>query len=383
MGEGVTGPVDVAPLFRPLTVGSVTLPNRFVLPGMQRRWVVGGSPLARLGSYYRRRVEGGAGLVISESTAVDHPSATRTDFFARMDASSFDAWRGIVGEVKAAGGHMLIQLFHEGAMREHGGDGPYAAIPSLSPSGLVASARASGRAATLEEISAIRDAFVRSARLAQDAGADGVEVHGAHGFLLDQFLWSATNLRTDDYGGSIEGRTRLPAEIVRGIRAACGDDFVISFRFSQWKEKDYAARIAADSTELGAILLSLRAAGVDMLHASTRRFWKPEWPESDLNLAGWAKAVSGLPTATVGSVGLTFDVTDSFAGRDGDAAIEQGLRELVQRFERDEFDLISVGRSQIADPQWVSKVRAGEWDRIRTFTREHLRDPDGSVEARV
>ncbi|HWW63381.1 MAG TPA: 12-oxophytodienoate reductase [Sphingomonadaceae bacterium] len=372
--------VDVGPLFAPLTLGGITLPNRFVLPGMQRGWCVDGAPSARLVAYYRRRVEGGVGLVISESVAVDHPSATQTEMFARLIPDTLAAWRSCVSAVKEAGGHMLLQLWHEGAIRKEGGDGPWARYPTLSPSGLAHGARANGRAATIEELGAIRDAFVRSARLAQEAGADGVEVHGAHGYLLDQFLWAVTNRRDDGYGGDeMRDRVRLPAEIVAGIRAACGPDFVISFRFSQWKEADFGARIAQDTAELGIMLAALRAAGATVLHASTRRFWEAEWPGSDLNLAGWARKLSGLPAITVGSVGLSADVMESLFGEEVSGQVEAGVRELTRRFAGQEFDLVSIGRSLIADPDWVKKIRAGDFDAVRIFARSDLALPDADM----
>lgn len=372
--------IDVSPLFTPLTIGSRTLPNRFVLPGMQRGWCVDGAPDDRLGAYYRRRVEGGVGLIISESVAVDHPSATQTEVFARLIPSTVEAWKACIGRVKDAGGTIILQLWHEGAIRKEGGEGPWASHPTLSPSGLAYAGRENGRAATGEELAAIRDAFIRSAVLAQQAGADGVEVHGAHGYLLDQFLWGVTNRRDDGYGGDdVRDRVRLPAEIVSGIRAACGPNFLISFRFSQWKEADFTARVAPTPDDLAALTATLREAGVDLLHASTRRFWEPEWPGSDLNLAGWTKRLSGVPTITVGSVGLSTDVMSGFFGEQVDARIEEGLRELVGRFARGEFDLVAIGRSLISDPDWVSKIRDGDYAAIRTFSREDLKLPDAEM----
>ncbi|MEZ5893767.1 MAG: hypothetical protein R3C58_11585 [Parvularculaceae bacterium] len=242
--------IDSAPLFTPFRIGGVTLPNRFVMPGMQRNWCEGGKPLPILKDYYRRRVEGGVGLVITESLAVDHPSATNSPAFARLNPATADAWGECVRDVKSAGGHILMQLWHEGALRKEGGDGPDANAPTLSPSGLAFPGKANGRAATLEEIIGLRDAFVRSAALAKDIGADGVEIHACHGYLLDLFLWPATNLRRDEYGGPIENRARLHAEIIKGVRDACGPDFVISIRYSQWKEANYDAKVAETSAEL-------------------------------------------------------------------------------------------------------------------------------------
>lgn len=372
--------IDLEPLFTPLRLGRTTLPNRFVLPGMQRGWCENGEPSARLSDYYCRRVEGGVGLIISESVAVDHASATQTDLFARLTDATFEAWRDTVAAVKGAGGNMILQLWHEGAIRKEGGDGPWSRYPTLSPSGLAHTGRSNGRAATLDELHDIREAFVRSALLAKAAGADGVEVHGAHGYLLDQFLWAGTNRRNDGYGGDdMAHRVRLPAEIVAGIRAACGPDFIISFRFSQWKEADFSARIAATPDELKIMLDALAQAGVTVLHASTRRFWEPEWPGSDLNLAGWSRALSGLPVITVGSVGLSTDVMGGFLGEAVEGRVRQGVRELAKRFGAGEFDLVSVGRSLIADPDWVRKVRRGDYDAVKIFSRADLALPEAEA----
>jgi len=376
----MTALIDTSPLFAPATLAGVTLPNRFVLPGMQRGWCRDGAPDDRLGAYYRRRVEGGVGLVISESVAVDHPSATQNELFARLIPATLDAWKACVGTVKDAGGTMILQLWHEGAIRKEGGQGPWSAHPTLSPSGLAYRERINGRAATTDELAHIRDAFIRSARLARAAGADGVEVHGAHGYLLDQFLWPVTNRRDDGYGGDdIAARVRLPAEIVAGIRDACGPDFLISFRFSQWKEADFAAKVAATPDELAIMTNAIRHAGADLLHASTRRFWEPEWPGSDLNLAGWTRKVSGLPAITVGSIGLSADVMATFMGETIDGRVEQSLRELVDRFNRDEFDFVAVGRSLISDPDWIRKIRAGHYGEVRIFSRGDLKLGDGDL----
>lgn len=376
--------IDSSGLFEPITLAGHTLPNRFVLPGMQRGWCVDGAPDERLASYYRRRVEGGVGLIISESVAVDHPSSTQTEMFARLTPATAESWKRCIGEVKGAGGTMILQLWHEGAIRQEGGAGPWASYPTLSPSGLAYRDKANGRAATTDEVMHIRDAFIASARIAADAGADGVEVHGAHGYLLDQFLWPVTNHREDGYGGeAMADRVRLPAEIVAGIRAECGPDFIISFRFSQWKEADFEAHIAPGPDELATMTGALRDAGVSVLHASTRRFWEAEWPRgehaSDLNLAGWAKKLSGLPTITVGSVGLSTDVMAGFFGEDVTGQVEQGVAELVRRFGAGEFDMVAIGRSLISDPDWVLKVRDGNYDAVRIFSRDDLKLPDAEL----
>ena len=121
------------------------------------------------------------------------------------------------------------------------------------------------------------------------------------------------------------------------------------------------------------MLRLLREAGVDMFHASSRRFWTAEWPGSDRSIAGWTRALSGLPTITVGSVGLDKDVMESFT-TEGEArsTVAASLIELSRRLAAGDFDLVSVGRSLIGDPDWVAKVRNGDHAAIRSFRRDDL-----------
>ncbi|MDE3170343.1 MAG: 12-oxophytodienoate reductase [Acidobacteriota bacterium] len=365
--------LDLAPLFTPFAIKGLKLPNRFVMPGMQRQWCDDGVPQPRLAEYYRQRVEGGVGLIITESCAVDHPSSTQTPMFCRINDSTMRAWQRCFDAVNRAGGRMLLQLWHEGAMRKEGDNGYYAQFPTLSPSGLVHAGKPNGRAASVEDLEAIRDAFVRGALAARELGAAGAEVHACHGYLLDQFLWAETNRRTDGYGGDdIRDRVRFPAEIVAAIRAAVGENFPISFRFSQWKEVNYKARIAPTPDDLRTMLGILRAAGVDVFHASARYFWIPEWPDSDWGVAGWTKSHTDAPVIGVGSVGLDTDVMDNFFGKEAKSTGEAGLQELLRRFNNGEFDLISVGRSLIGDAAWVNKVRDGRLSEIRMFTKKDV-----------
>jgi 2,4-dienoyl-CoA reductase-like NADH-dependent reductase (Old Yellow Enzyme family) len=151
-----------------------------------------------------------------------------------------------------------------------------------------------------------------------------------------------------------------------------GPEFVISFRFSQWKEVDYEARIAPTWQDLQVMLSELRAAGVDIFHASARRFWIPEWPNSDLGIAGWTKSLTDAPVIAVGSVGLDTDVMENFFGKEARPTGEPGLRELLRRFNNREFDLVAVGRGHIGDPDWVKKIAQGQCDDIRPFTKQDL-----------
>ncbi|MDM0119993.1 hypothetical protein [Variovorax arabinosiphilus] len=150
-------------------------------------------------------------------------------------------------------------------------------------------------------------------------------------------------------------------------RKAVGPDFPIIMRVSQWKQQDLTVRLAPpqDMTDW---LLPLVEAGVDVLHCSQRRFWEPEFPELDgvngLNCAGWAKKLTGATTISVGSVGLDGDVLNAFAGKGSKAA---SVQRLVERMERNEFDLIAVGRALLGDPDWISKIQSGDYTNLKGF----------------
>lgn len=363
--------IDVSPLFQPLRIRDVELPNRFVMPAMTTQSAPGGEPTADTADYFRARVEGGTALIISGAAAVDHPSATWQDAAALVTREKIAGWRRCIQEVRQAGGVFLVQLWHEGAIRKQGGGGPHPDAPSLSPSGLFKAGGENGQAATLAEIEELKQAYARSAQIAVEAGAHGVELHAAHGYLLDQFLWADTNLRDDDYGGALfANRVRFVAEVVEEVRRAIGPAPLISVRFSQWKEVDYEAKIFQTPEELRMFVEAMEAAGADLLHPSTRRVLKAEWPDSDLGLAGWTKSMTSLPVIAVGSVGLSVDLMETFFGEtDSELVIHDNLDRMVARFLDGEFDLVAIGRSNLADPDWVEKVRQGHYASIRPFSK--------------
>jgi 2,4-dienoyl-CoA reductase-like NADH-dependent reductase (Old Yellow Enzyme family) len=362
--------IDVAPLFTPFTIKGMTLPNRFVMPAMQRGWSEAGRPTRRMVEYYRERAAGGVSLIIGESAAVDHPASSDQPSASYLFGDALDGWGECIEAVHQAGGRMFCQLWHEGAVRkpiERGGR----VIPSVSPSGIVQKGVENGVAATAKDLEEIREAFVRSALSAKKIGADGIELHCAHGFLLDLFLWAESNVRTDGYGGAdIRHRARFIVELVEAVRKAVGPDFPISLRFSQFKEVDFEARIVDTIEELKILTGLLRKAGVDIFHPSTRRFWLPGMPGSDRTLAGLVKSVTDAAVIAVGSVGLDRDVFANHFGEDAETSGEGGVRQLMDCFNRGDFDLIAVGRAIIGDAQWVQKLREGRYDEMRRFTKE-------------
>ncbi|MDX1890988.1 NADH:flavin oxidoreductase [Mycolicibacterium sp. 050158] len=344
--EGVT------PLFAPLTVRSMTIPNRFAMAPMTRQASPGGVPGPDVAEYYGRRAAGGVGLIITEGVRLGDPAAGFPEAIPTLvGADALAGWRLVTEKVHAGGAVIAAQLWHQGAERS-AEDG----VAPVSPSGVDGRGRAKGRALEADELADVAELFAVAARNARDAGFDAVEVHGAHGYLLDEFFWEKTNSRTDVHGGSLANRTRFPAEVVTAIRAAVGGDFPIIFRFSQWKGSDYDATIAADPNELQELLAPLVDAGVDVFHPSTRRHYAAAFPDVDpvLSLAGWTKKVTGTPVIAVGSVGLDTAFRDegprtSIAPADADRVVAQ--------FEAGEFDVVAIGRALLADPAWVNRLR--------------------------
>ncbi|WP_399206411.1 NADH:flavin oxidoreductase [Streptomyces sp. SLBN-134] len=370
----VTSPETVARaaevLSRPVSLNGLTVPNRIAMAPMTRMFSPGGVPGEDVVSYYSRRAAAGVGLIVTEGTYVGHESAGLSDRVPRFHgAEQLAGWAKVAEAVHAAGGTIVPQLWHIGMVRKEG-QAPYPDAPAVGPSGLrMDGGEGAGKAMTQGDIDDVVAAFAQAAADAERIGFDGVELHGAHGYLIDQFLWSGTNRRTDAYGGDPVARARFAAEIVAAVRGAVSPGFPVLFRYSQWKQDAYDARLARTPQELEAILAPLAAAGVDAFHASTRRYWLPEFEDSDLNLAGWTKKLTGRPAITVGSVGLNGEFLKAFQGEGAELG---SLDNLLDRMERDEFDLVAVGRALLQDPQWAAKVLAGRFDELAPYDAASL-----------
>ncbi len=372
-----SAPASFAALFTRFTLNGLELPNRIVMAPMTRNFSPRGVPGPDVAAYYRRRAEGGVGLIITEGTSPNHPEAANMPQIPHLYGDEvLTAWSRVVSEVRAAGGHIFSQIWHVGAVQ--GQTDPKLPAAPVSPSGFLKPGTKIGEPISLAEIDSLIQAYGDAAEAAQHAGFHGIEIHGAHGYLIDQFFWAGTNRRTDQYGGDIAARTRFAVEIIRECRRRTGKHFPIVLRFSQWKLQDYSARLVGTPQELARFLNPLAAAGLDAFHCSTRRFWEPEFDGSDLNLAGWTKKITGMPTITVGSVSLTVDFVDSFRGVQDTAAINGSGRtahisRLVEMLARGDFDLVAVGRALLADPAWAAKIRDGQFDQLRVFTPEALK----------
>jgi len=375
-GGGTVPAAEIAPLFDPLTIGSLTVPNRFVMSPMTRSFSPGGVPGPDVAAYYRRRAEGDVGLIITEGVGVPHEAALGDsgvdgNAIPVMDGdAALLAWKKVVDDVHAAGGRIAPQLWHQGVMREPG-TGPYPYAPSVRPSGIwgpldrmasvpcdfIARVAAPTSPATDSEIADIIAAFGIAAANARSIGFDAIAIHAAHGYLIDTFLWDETNLRDDCWGGDLDRRSAFAAALVREVRAAAGDQMPIIFRFSQWKQQDFKGRIAHTPRQLEALLGPIADAGADVFDASQRFFDRAEFDGSPMNLAGWARKVTGKMSMTVGGVGQSGGMYDAQNGGQSDAS--NNLPRVAARLVNDEFDLVAVGRALLGDPQWVRRARAG------------------------
>jgi len=257
--------------------------------------------------WYAERAKGGVGLVIVEAVWVDRFSDER---FARQ-------LRSLSLKIHEAGAATAIQLFKR---------------PMVGGKPVSICGEAGLRQITTEELAAIPGEFAAAAKAAQNAGFDGAEIHGAHGFFLNQFFSPKTNRRTDAYGGSLEGRSRLGLESARAARQAVGDDFLLFYRHTP----EQGAPDGYTLSDSIAFCQKLVAAGVDVLDISpsTRR------GSAHAGLAGAIKKAVSAPVIAVG-------------GMNDPAAAEAALS-------NGSCDLCAIGRGLIADAHWVEKVKAGK-----------------------
>ncbi len=363
--EGPDAASAYEPFFRPFTIerGGLTLRNRLAMAPMTRRLAPDDRvPTEAMAAYYGRRAEGGVGLIVTEGTHIDDEGAPDSENVPGMFTDDqAEGWRAVTGAVHEAGGAIACQLWHTGrlAMRPIGPS----AIPAEKRGG---GFRATPRRMTVRDIETIAERFAESARLAKQAGFDSVEIHGAHGYLLDSFLSPLANKRTDHFGGGFNQRMRFPIMVCEAVRDAVGDDYPVMYRFSQWSIDDYAAMTYPNPEVLGMWVEALRAATMDVLHVSTRDCTAPGFRGSEKTLAGWTRELSGLPTIAVGRVGSSSGMNEGDFVPISDPAPAAAL------IERGEADMVAVGRGLLANPDWAHLVRDGRWGELRPYDRAML-----------
>lgn len=221
-------------LFDPLQLGQMHLPNRVVMAPLTRNRAPGAIPTPLMQTYYAQRAS--AGLLVTEATAISHQGQGYADVPGLYAPEQVAGWRGVTDAVHAAGGRIVVQLWHVGRVShtdlQPGNGAPVApsAIAAKTKTVLLREGRpvfedtSTPRALALEELPGIVDDYRRAALAAIEAGFDGVEIHAANGYLLDQFLKTGANHRTDAYGGSIANRARLLLEVVDAVVGAIGGE---------------------------------------------------------------------------------------------------------------------------------------------------------------
>lgn len=323
----------------------IELRNRFALAPMTRVSATeDGRATQEMAAYYETFAEGGFGLLITEGTYTD--TAFSQGYLHQpgiADEAQAAAWRPVVDRAHAAGARVVLQLMHAGAVAQGNRFRDRAAGPSaVRPLGeQLTKYRGSGRwpvplEMTGRQIAEAVHGFAAAAARARDAGFDGVEIHAANGYLLDQFLTPYTNLRTDAYGGGVEERTRLVREVTAEVKGATGPGFPVGVRFSQGKINDPSWRWPGGDDEARAVFTAAAAAGADYLHlAGSGRDWSPHGP----TLPGLARAVTGLPVIANG-------------GLHEDAVARRVLDER-------HADVLAIGTGALANPDLPRRVVTG------------------------
>lgn len=361
-------------MFSPYKLKNLNLSNRVVMAPMTRSFSPGGVPTDDVAAYYRRRAEAGVGLIITEATGINRPaSVNEPNVPVFHGEAALAGWKKVVDEVHAVGGKIMPQLWHVGMKRSIFFPEWQGAAEFEGPSGLSVLGEHVNAPMSDSAIADTIDAFASAAFDAQRLGFDGVELHGGHSYLINQFLFDHLNLRNDRWGGkTLLERSRFAIEVLKAIRRRVRKDFPILFRFSQWKPQAFDARIAETPDILGRWLNALADAGVDAFDCSQRHYWDAAFPEVDkvLNMAGWAKKLTGVSSIAVGSAGLSGDVFSSLKGKYFSAA---SLDPLLERLENGEYDLMMVGRPLLQDSLWLQKIRTEQFDQLKGFNVESLK----------
>ena len=354
-------------IFENYKLKNITLRNRIVMAPMTRNQSPGGIPTQEVIAYYSRRAKAEVGLIITEGIEVSHKASSAYPNVPRLDSNAAkEAWKKVVEEIKNNNGAVIAQLWHCGGFRKLGMQ-PNPEVPGHTASGLVKPGKKVAHEMTLNDIKETIDAYASDAKICEEIGFDGVEIHGAHGYLIDNFFWSGTNIREDEYGGTIQNRSQFVSDIIKSVRENVSENFIVGLRFSQWKQHDFEAKLASNPEELKMILTLPVESGLDYLHSSMRRFWESEFEGSNENLAYWTKKITKIPTIGVGSVGLDSDFIDMTA-----PATPTSIDKAIDDITNDKYDLIAVGRALLSDHEWVLKMKEGRVNDVIPYTKDAL-----------
>ncbi|MCF6136696.1 NADH:flavin oxidoreductase [Pseudalkalibacillus berkeleyi] len=329
-------------------LGHLSLKNRYIVAPMTRVSAEpNGVPNQQMKEYYERYAKGGFGTIITEGVYLDE---TYSQGYLKQpglaNKKHTDAWKPIVESVHVHDTKMIAQLMHAGGQAQGNAYKDETIAPSaVAPKGeQLPFYGGSGPFDTPNEISAdqineVKQAFAKAARNAKDAGFDGVEIHGANGYLLDQFLTDYLNKRDDQYGGSLEKRLQFTLEVIDEVRQSVGDDYLVGIRISQGKVADQAHKWPNGEKDAEYIFSQLGNTSLDYIHVTDRDATEASFGEGTKTLAGAAKTFSNLPTIANGGL------VDQ---QKAEALIVNG-----------EADFVSVGTGALANPDLPNRVEKG------------------------
>ena len=327
-------------------IGSLELKNRMIMPAMgSRHGTSDGKVNEELIEYYAARARGGFGLIIVEFTCIDPVGRALPGQLMADTDECIEGFQLLTNRIHEEGGKVFLQLQHSGRQTVSYFTGSQPVAPSPIPCPVN---KELPKELTIEEIQIIIEKFGDAALRAQKAGFDGVEIHGAHGYLPAQFMSSYSNKRLDEYGGDIIGRAKFSMEVIENIKRKCGNDFPISFRISADERVDNGRK----PEETAIIAKYLEAAGADAIHVSTGVYASMRYMVAPANVPNGfnledTKVIKKSVKVPIIAVGRIND--PSLA----DHIIEEGIA-----------DYVALGRASLADPEFPKKVVEGRVDEI-------------------
>jgi 2,4-dienoyl-CoA reductase (NADPH2) len=334
--------MDFPRLFSPLDLGHTTLPNRILMGSMHTGLEDKAADFDKLATYFAERARGGVGLMVTGGIAPSIEGWLKP-FGGRLTMPwHVGRHRKLTRAVHAEGGKLCMQILHAGRYGYH----PLSVAPSKIKSPITPF---TPRALSSRAVERTIDDFVRCAKLAQEAGYDGIEVMGSEGYLINQFLAARTNQRSDAWGGSAEKRMRLPIDIVRRTREAVGRDFIIIYRLSMLDLVDNAQ----DWSEIVTLAKAIEVAGASIINTGI----------------GWHEARVPTIVTSVPRAGFAW-VTKKLKGEVSIPLVTTNRINMPEIAEHilasGEADMVSMARPLLADPEWANKAKAGRSERINT-----------------
>ncbi len=338
---------DTSNLFQPTTIGTLTLKNRLAVSPMTRVSATeDGCATAQMAEYYGRYAAGGFGLTIIEAIYIDEEYSQGYVFQPGLANDAQQAsWKAVVDAIHGNGGKACIQFVHAGALTQGRRGRTGAIAPSaFQPLGeMLTFYRGEGKydvpsEITAEQLTAVKASFVAAAKRAVAIGFDAIEIHGANGYLLDQFFTAYTNQRTDEYGGDVRNRIRFDEELVRETIAGIGGAVPVGIRLSQSKVNDFEYTWPGGEDDAAVVFPVLEQAGAAFIHI-TEHDATSEVFGSGTSLAGLAKRHASIPVIVNGGLGNPETAAGVIAA--GNA------------------DVIAQGKSALANQDWPNKVESG------------------------